>query len=400
MKILVVLDSDWFWKGPHQYHHLLELLSCQGHEIVITDFANYWHLMDDNLYSNKKQFENVSRFYNEAKLTVIRPGFIRIPLLDYASYSINSKKEIKNIIEDFKPDFVIGFTSIISAYWGIRYAKKNDIPFIYYWLDVNHELIPFRPLRPIAKIIEKNIIRNSTAIIAINEVLKDYMVNLGNNGKNAYVVPGGVDFNRFDPIEVDSKFMRKKYGISEEDFVLFFMGWIYKFSGLEEVIMNLLEIKDSYPHIKLMIVGEGDHYSKLNEIVKSNNIEDKVILTGKRPYEEIPQLIAASDICLLPAHNNEIMKDIVPIKIYEYLAMNKPVISTKLNGVLKEFGHNNGLIYVESPNEVIDRLIDLKPEDIEKNKIHAQKFIQKYGWEEIIPEFNLILNNYKEIIKK
>ncbi|MDZ4172542.1 MAG: glycosyltransferase family 4 protein, partial [Methanobacteriaceae archaeon] len=358
------------------------------------------HLMDDDLYSNKKQFENVSRFYNEAKLTVIRPGFIRIPLLDYASYSINSKKEIKNIIEDFKPDFVIGFTSIISAYWGMRYAKKNDIPFIYYWLDVNHELIPFRPLRPIAKIIEKHIIRNSAAIIAINEVLKDYMVNLGNNGINAYVVPGGVDFNRFNPIEVDSKFMRKKYGISEEDFVLFFMGWIYEFSGLEEVIMNLLEIKDSYPHIKLIIVGEGDHYSKLNEIVKSNNIEDKVILTGKRPYEEIPQLIAASDICLLPAHNNEIMKDIVPIKIYEYLAMNKPVISTKLNGVLKEFGHNNGLIYVESPNEVIDRLIDLKPEDIEKNKIHSQKFIQKYGWEEIIPEFNLILNNYKEIIKK
>ena len=49
-------------------------------------------------------------------------------------------------------------------------------------------------------------------------------------------------------------------------------------------------------------------------------------------------------ICLLPAHKNEIMMNIVPIKIYEYMAMGKPVIATKLPGLVKEFGEDSGIL--------------------------------------------------------
>ncbi len=66
------------------------------------------------------------------------------------------------------------------------------------------------------------------------------------------------------------------------------------------------------------------------------NLNGKLILTGKIPFEEIPKHIAAADICLLPAYKNEIMMNIVPIKIYEYMAMGKPVIATNLPGILKE----------------------------------------------------------------
>ena len=63
---------------------------------------------------------------------------------------------------------------------------------------------------------------------------------------------------------------------------------------------------------------------------------------------EMPAFIAASDICLLPAYPWEkTMQDIVPIKMYEYMAMKKPVIATRLPGVMKEFGEDNGVVYVE-----------------------------------------------------
>ena len=74
-------------------------------------------------------------------------------------------------------------------------------------------------------------------------------------------------------------------------------------------------------------------------------MDNQVILTGKQPYECIPKFLAAADICLLPAYPTEkIIQDIVPIKMYEYMAMGKPVITTKLPGVMKEFGEDRGVI--------------------------------------------------------
>ncbi len=96
------------------------------------------------------------------------------------------------------------------------------------------------------------------------------------------------------------------------------MGWIYDFSGLQEAVLELARYRELRPDLKLLIVGEGDFYPTLKEIVRENHVQESVIFTGKVPYTEIPELLAAADIALLPAHDNEIMRNAVPIKIYEY----------------------------------------------------------------------------------
>ena len=49
----------------------------------------------------------------------------------------------------------------------------------------------------------------------------------------------------------------------------------------------------------------------------------------------------------------------MPIKLYEYMAMGKSVITTRLPGILKEFGDDNGVIYVDTPGEVLKEAIVL-----------------------------------------
>ena len=91
--------------------------------------------------------------------------------------------------------------------------------------------------------------------------------------------------------------------------------------------------KKNHPRIKLMIVGEGDAYNDLKNIKDENGLKN-LILVGSQPYDRIPEFLAAADICILPARREEkIMQDIVPIKIYEYLAMAKPVIATGFPGI-------------------------------------------------------------------
>jgi glycosyltransferase involved in cell wall biosynthesis len=116
-------------------------------------------------------------------------------------------------------------------------------------------------------------------------------------------------------------------------------------------------------------------------------------LTGKKPYEEIPEYIAAADVCILPAYPDEpIMQDIVPIKLYEYLAMGKPVITTRLPGIMKEFGEGNGVEYVEIPEMTINQSTSMKKTDeIESNRSNAREFVMNLDWKKITDTFESLL---------
>jgi len=169
------------------------------------------------------------------------------------------------------------------------------------------------------------------------------------------------------------------------------MSWLYEFSGLKEVAAELGKLQDK--HVKLLIVGEGDAYNKLQEIKERLGLQDRLILAGRRPYSEIPSFILTADVCLLPAYVTEtIMHDIVPIKIYEYMAMKKPVIASRLPGVVKEFGEGNGVVYIDRPEDAVKKALELvQGGDLKELGARARKFVERYSWENITDKFEEIL---------
>ncbi|MGQ9628033.1 MAG: glycosyltransferase family 4 protein [Anaerolineae bacterium] len=395
MKILLVQDTDWLLRGPHQQHHLIERLSLKGHQVRVIDYELLWRTQGKKELRSKRQvFDNVSRFYDGAKVTVVRPGIIKIPWLDYVSSIFSYRKEIHHQTKEFYPDVIIGF-GILSTYLAMRAAKKSNIPFVYYWIDVLHRLIPFKPFHPTAKLLESKALRQADKVLVINEKLSDYVKELGASPERTEVLRAGIDIERFNPV-TNGDTIRQHYGFTREDIVLFFMGWLYQFSGLTEVALQLA--MNSNPNLKLLIVGEGDAYEELQQIREKHNLKDRIILTGKRPYQEIPEFIAASNICLLPAYpDQKIMQDIVPIKMYEYMAMKKPVIATKLPGIMREFGENNGVLYVDKPEDAVTKAMEL----IQSGKIDelgqkARSFVEAYSWQSITDEFERIL---QEVMK-
>lgn len=392
MRILVLQDADWQQKGPHQQHHLMELLSKKGYDVIVVGFNQLWKNESRSIISEQKIVSNISRFYMGSKVTYIQPAFVKVPLLDYVSFLFTARATIKNLVRQFRPDIVISFTSIITSYWGMKVSQEEDIPYIYYWTDVIHNLVPIKALRPIAKLIERETIKGSSKVMAINEALRDYTISIGADPEHTVVLPGGIDFDRFNSHIVSSD-IREKYQLSTEDFVLFFMGWIYEFSGLKEVIVSLSEESDV--HLKLLVVGEGDYFHELQDLTRRLNLQDRVIFTGWRPYDEIPYLIASADVCLLPAYNNDVMRDIVPIKLYEYLAMGKPVICTRLPGVMKEFGYDSGITYVDKPEDVLSCIKQLNESRIRDLKEDAMTFIKDYGWESIVSDFEGLIKSVR-----
>ncbi|MFC1921395.1 glycosyltransferase family 4 protein [Chloroflexota bacterium] len=389
MKILYVQDTDWIRRNPIQHTHLAERLTLRGHEVRAIDYEILWPTEGKNELISKRQVFNISRLYDKAIVTVIRPPIIKIPVFDYMSMVITYQKEINRQIKEFKPDILIG-DCILTTYLGYRYAKKYGIPTVYYILDVNHKLIPHKFLQPLGKLIESINIRNADLVLAINESLREYTIRMGAVSGRTSVLPAGTDIKRFNT-GADKYNIRKQYGFNQDDLVLFFVGWIHHFNGLKEVALEL--VSENNPEIKFMVVGDGDGLGELQTIQNKYNLHDRLILTGRKPYDELPKLLSAADICLLPAYPDEpIMKAVVPIKMYDYLAAGKPIIATQLPGIIKEFGTDSGIVYIEKPEDTVKKALELKKNNtLEELGEKAAKFSRTHDWDQITDEFEAML---------
>ena len=399
MNILIVQESDWLKRGPHQQHQLADRLSLREHQIRVIDYEILWREQPNKeLFSKHQVIKDVLKIDPRSKVTVIRPGILKVPILDYVSLVFTHQREISRQCSEFRPDIIVSF-GILNNYLALRAANKNNIPFIYYWIDVLHRLIPFKLLQSFGQLLEKRALRQADRVITINDKLKDYVISQGAPENRTKVIRAGIDVKKFKPTTTTTS-IRGKYGIHDNDFVLFFMGWLYHFSGLKEVLLELAKEEDQ--RWKMLIVGEGDALEDLKLLREKYNLENRVIFTGQRPYTEMPALIEASDICILPAYPREkVMQDIVPIKLYEYLAMEKPVIATKLPGVMSEFGENNGVIYINEPDDTIAKAKELAESGkIRELGIKARKFVERYNWDSIADEFEVTLQQAIEEKKK
>ena len=390
MRLLITQETDWIKRNPLQQHHLAEMLSLRGHEIRVIDYELLWRSQGKReLFSQRQTFADVHKIYDNAKVTVVRPGIIKIPGLDYVSLIFTHRGEIARQIKEFKPDVIIGF-GILNSYLAVKAARKNNLPFVYHWLDVLHWLIPFKPFQPLGKFIESRTLRQSDKVVVVSDKLKEFVTKLGAEPERIEIVKPGISLTKFNPA-ISGETVRKQYGIKKDDVTLLFMGWLYHFSGLKEVALELARTKRE--NIKFLVVGEGDAFDDLQRTQKEHSLQNTLILTGRRPYEEIPGLIAAADICLLPADPKEkIMHDGLPAKIYEYMAMQKPMISTRLPGVMREFGEGNGVIYVDRPEDTVNKAMELVGSgQIRELGLRARQFVESYSWDKITTQFERIL---------
>jgi len=77
------------------------------------------------------------------------------------------------------------------------------------------------------------------------------------------------------------------------------------------------------------------------------------------------------------------------------MAMQKPVIATRLPGLVAEFGENNGLIYIDRPEEVLDVVQDKfsNKKEIERISLAGYNFVKDNDWRELTIKFERILEN-------
>jgi glycosyltransferase involved in cell wall biosynthesis len=388
MRILVVQDTDWIERYPIQHIQLAERLTPRGHDIRVIDFEILWQTKQHKELFSMRQVFQVSRIFKGTNIMVIRPSILKVPILDYISMLFTYKTEIDRQIREFNPEVIISH-GVLTAWLAIGASKKAGIPFVYYCLELSYLHIPIKIFQPLGKEMTKRVLELADSILVTTKSMKEAVIKMNAPFDRTQVLEIGVDLKLYDPND-NGAIIRKKFGFSDHDIVLLFVGSIYNFSGLKEVCIQLA--KSENEQIKLLVVGDGDAYEELQKTRDIFKLEERVILTGRKEPHEIPQFIAASNICLLPALSNELMRDLAPTKVYEYMAGGKPIISTKLHGMISEFGINNGIVYVDQPEDIIAKAVELANSMIlGELGLKARRYVESKNW-------NIITNKYEKIL--
>jgi len=381
VKILVVQETSWTKRGPHQQHHLFERLKKKGHDILIVDYDFTWKIEDGFGLQKKKSKIVKGQVIKDIKINVITPKMIKFPILNRASIIFYHTLELIKIFKNFKPDILFVF-GILNSSIAISLAKLYRVKSYFYVIDHLHALLESEIEKNIAKAFEIYNAKISDNILVINDGLENYIKLISNvKRKKIQKISGGVDIKNYNIDNLERKKIRKKYGIKDNQKVLFFMGYLYDFTRLDVISKKILN--DNMKDYTILIVGDGPLMKRLKIIKQKYDNQNQLILTGWVKFNKIPKYLSAADICILPSENNEIMRNIVPIKYYEYIAAKKAVISTDFKGVIKEFGLNGGIKFFKNLDDFFELLLLEKSVFDEIAKVGYSKIIES-DWKNLL----------------
>jgi glycosyltransferase involved in cell wall biosynthesis len=174
----------------------------------------------------------------------------------------------------------------------------------------------------LARRVELSAYRDCDVLVCVTHTLKDALVQeAGVPAEKIVVVPNGVDADVFDPGHHPPR--RLFDGV-----VLGFVGSLIRWQGIEPLLDALAALRRDGVDLSLVVVGDGTIRGALEEKTHALGLSSAVRFVGPVPFDEVPSYIAGFDLGYsgqLPLQLGGMYHS--PLKLYEYLAMAKPVVA-------------------------------------------------------------------------
>lgn len=285
--------------------------------------------------------------------------------------------------------------SALNAYAGIKYALKNQIPFV---LEYNGSEVWIsgkwggRKLKAneISEQIERLTFDKADLITCVSRALQEQLVQNGVSESKIIVNPNGVDPNKYRP-ELSGKAVRKIFNIDQDKIVVGFIGTYGAWHGAEilaQAFANTVSSREYGEKLHFMFIGDGQRMPDVKRIISSSGFQEKCSFTGVVPQNEGPDYLAACDILVSPQIKNPDGTPFFgsPTKLFEYMAMGKAIIASNMEQLAEvcENGKTALLCEPGSVSELSDAILRLASDKALRDRLGAnarKEVCEKYTWE-------------------
>ena len=268
--------------------------------------------------------------------------FERFPL---KAKNIKAYKELKKIINDNEYEIIHCHTPVAGVLTRLaaRKARKNGSKVFYtahgFHFYKGAPLLNWIIYYPIEKICS----RWTDCLITINTEDYERAKRKFKRCKKIEHVHGvGMDTSRFEKelTNEEKNVFRKSLGIKEDDIVFSYVAELNKNKNQILLINTIKELKKEKENVKLLLVGDGPLKNYYEEVIKKENLQDNILLLGKR--RDINEILSITDIYLASS-----LREGLPVNIMEAMYKGLPIIATDNRGhrELVENNFNGCILY-------------------------------------------------------
>ncbi len=273
----------------------------------------------------------------------------------YAPISPTFPFWLHRAIRDFQPDLLHLHLPNTSAFWVLMVPAARRLPWVIHWhADVVASAIDrrlawaYRLYRPF----EQRLLAASSAIIATSPPYLDASAALTPWRERCHIIPLGLDPVRIaepDPAvqeraeiwwgetRTPSPLAGEGEGGKTASFRILAIGRLTYYKGHDILIQAAAHLPDS----RILIVGTGEYRQRLETLIHSLQLHDRVRLPGFQPEADLNALLASCDVLCLPSLERT---EAFGLVLLEAMRFGKPVVVSDIPGsgpgwVVKQAGH-------------------------------------------------------------
>lgn len=261
-----------------------------------------------------------------AGLNVFRPRFFYTPkvLKNYNArfYAKGIAPWFKKLCRSWKPDILDAHFVWPDGVGVSMIANELGIPYV---ITLRGKL--FECMKESSQVRQcAKALKGAAAVISVSAGLAEAAIELGTNPEKIIIIPNGVDVRNFNIKNKTES--RKKLGLPLDNRLLVTVAHLGHRKGHHEVIQALAVLPED---IKLILVGgaaQDGTSETIMGVAKKFGVENRIVLAGPRPHEQVPLYYSAADASVLASY-----REGCPNAVLESLACGTPVVATDVGAV-------------------------------------------------------------------
>ena len=295
------------------------------------------------------------------------------------SYSLRFAWQVKRLLGKARPAMVYQrhgrFTvaGALLSYW-------IDVPLV---LEYNASELwmadywdPTR-FRMWLRLCEEVSLRCASVIVVVSDPIREELLQRGIAGHRILINPNAVDPNHFHP-GCGGEQVRQQVGLNKDEIVVGFVGSFSHWHGIPILQQAIREIFRLAPRerIRFLLIGTGPLQAEMRTFLQDLEQSNKVIFTGVVSHHQVSAYLDAADILVSPHVPLPDGRPFFgsPTKLFEYMAMGKAIVASRLDQLAEVLKHNDTALLV-GPGDVkqlVDAIRLLSQDDRLRKKLGAR----------------------------
>ncbi len=255
------------------------------------------------------------------------------------------------------------------------------------------------PFVRLLKWVEQGAIRFADRALTVTDQMRDNYVARGADRARISVVVNVPD-DRYFRIELYEDVVKRAAEVRRSErargvFRVMTHGAIEERYGYDTIVRAIARVQDEIPGVEFRFMGSGSFLDDVLGLAESLGIKDRVKYLGFVPFETMIEEIVMADVCVVAVKKSLYSVLVHTNKMYEYMAMQRPVVASRLDSVAA-YAPEGSILFFESGNEA--ELADClrraarHPEELDRQVEAASRFYETHRWNR---EREVYLANYR-----